>query len=163
MDGKPQSEKCKSCNQLGRVKPRREASPRWHGGRIVTARGYVKINMDRDNFFFPMADKAGRVPEHRLVMAKSIGRCLQNWEIVHHKNGIKGDNRIENLQLVTDDRHKQITILSNKIEQLKKENSALQKRINFLLCEVTNLKSTIMEERNDHTANSNKPNQRQLV
>lgn len=110
-----------------------------------------------------MADKAGRVPEHRLVMAKSIGRCLQNWEIVHHKNGIKGDNRIENLQLVTDDRHKQITILSNKIEQLKKENSALQKRINFLLCEVTNLKSTIMEERNDHTANSNKPNQRQLV
>jgi hypothetical protein len=66
----------------------------WTGGRHIS-RGYVKIWQPHH----PCADSKGYVTEHRLVMEKKVGRFLLRTESVHHINGIKGDNRIENLIL----------------------------------------------------------------
>ena len=95
----------------------------WAGGRIHN-RQYIMIRLHSDSPFYPMVittnnSYGGYVLEHRLVMAGSLNRCLKPWEIVHHKNGIKDDNRLENLQLVSDDEHKQITLLEKHIEKLE--------------------------------------------
>ena len=94
--------------------------------------GYIAINLTPDDFFSSMRNKRGYVLEHRLVMAKHLGRNLHPWEVVHHKNGIKDDNKLENLQLVSDERHQQITILESIISRLENLNQELRERIKEL-------------------------------
>lgn len=60
-----------------------------------TKHGYILLC--RKNHF--AAQKSGRIMEHILVMAEYLGRSLFSKETVHHKNGIRDDNRIENLEL----------------------------------------------------------------
>jgi hypothetical protein len=48
----------------------------------------------------PGAQRHGYVPEHRLIMERSLGRYLLPGDKVRHRNGDKTDNRVENLELV---------------------------------------------------------------
>jgi len=67
------------------------------GGRIKDKLGYIQIWKPEH----PNAKLAGYIHEHRLVMSESLGRPLESYEYVHHKNGIKDDNRLKNLELMT--------------------------------------------------------------
>lgn len=82
--------------------------------------------LEQSDFFYPMVNACGYVREHRLVMAQHLGRCLHPWEIVHHKNHKRDDNRFSNLQLVTDDKHMQISILENRIQNLERRITLLE-------------------------------------
>lgn len=65
-------------------------------GRYVTRAGYIFIKRPDH----PNANARGYVREHVFVMSESISRPLRSGEIVHHVNGDKSDNRIENLELM---------------------------------------------------------------
>ncbi len=74
-------------------------APWWKGGRSVNAKGYVLV-IAPDGFPFPaMLDKSNRIKEHRMVMAVHLGRELKRSEVVHHIDGDRANNSIENLML----------------------------------------------------------------
>lgn len=67
----------------------------WKGGRTRHHAGYLMIKMPDH----PRARTVGYVFEHILVMEDLLGRYLLPDESVHHRNGVKDDNRPENLEL----------------------------------------------------------------
>lgn len=74
----------------------------WTGGTYRHSAGYV-YELAPDH---PSAARAkGYVLQHRLVMERHLGRHLDDNEIVHHINGAKDDNRIENLEITSLSRH----------------------------------------------------------
>lgn len=90
------------------VRPRlqgcKEDHSKWKGGitRKISSSGRVEkfLFVEKDDPLHCMTDGEGRYArEHRIVMARHLGRPLTREETIHHINGDTLDNRLENLQL----------------------------------------------------------------
>lgn len=76
---------------------KRENHPNWKGGIKHRPDGYLR-NSQTDEYI------------HRETMEQYLGRKLEVWEHIHHKNGDKSDNRIENLEIFTNSAHRQLEV-----------------------------------------------------
>lgn len=115
------SNRCVSCALKSRKFKSGKDSHKWKGGRIIGSDGYVLIYIEPESPYSQMVRKGTHyVPEHRLIMAQYNNRCLETNEHVHHLNGIKGDNRIDNLQLMSQQDHNTLQSLCSNCN-LRKE------------------------------------------
>lgn len=132
--GHRQARRCRAC--ANRTPERREQNrgvdhsgeknANWKGGQCYE-HGYILCFIrSGDSFFYPMGNKDHYVLEHRLIMAKHLGRNLHSWEIVHHLNGKRADNQLSNLQLVMADTHNAMTLLTNRVRVLEKRLTAME-------------------------------------
>ena len=82
-----------------------EKGSNWNGGKSKSKKGYVLVLKKGHH----RADTRGYVMEHIAVWEEANGRQLPNGYCIHHKNGNKSDNRIENLEAMPHGFHTAMT------------------------------------------------------
>jgi hypothetical protein len=134
---------CKKCGTLFHVRPSYSAQKycckacevaddilrpleRVHNGKPAKKdnKGYVML-WEPDH---PGCGCRGWKPEHRMVVEKHLGRTLDPKEHVHHINGIKDDNRLDNLEVLGQNDHARITgqEFREDLKKLREERAELE-------------------------------------
>lgn len=134
----------KTKNQCKQIKRCRKCYTKWHrgsnhkdwkGGRLLLDTGYVRLMVNGKPFL-----------EHRYIMEQHIGRKLDEAEVIHHLNGIRDDNRIENLEITNSHDHEKWTLSKlqakriRELEGIINNNNSSQE-----LSSVSTQKRTILE------------------
>lgn len=133
---------CKRCAMIGAGNKRRKRTIH----RVVQPNGYVRIQTREDG-------KTTYIYEHRLVMEQAIGRSLLPYETVHHMDGNKANNKLENLLLISQANHNLTNTfcrnckLKKEIRLLKQENKNLGVALQTKLTERASCPPVNMMER----------------
>lgn len=123
-------------HEFGIVRSRAEAATgqvAWNRrGWYKDSHGYIYIQLPKDSPFLSMTTGRRYVREHRLVMARHLGCPLEPWQVVHHKNRVKDDNRLENLELFpSQSYHLSVTLLQKRVGRLEEENRRLKQQLEY--------------------------------
>ena len=88
--------------------------------------------IDEQGYVWVTVPGRGRVRQHVLVVERELGRPLDPWETVHHKNAIRSDNRPENLELWQGKQPagaRSADLVLERLDQLERRLAALEARI----------------------------------
>lgn len=92
---RPDGSNSKRCS-LCQIRQQTRISNRRKGSKRLNHKGYVLVYLPTH----PMASKSGYILLHRLVMSNHLKRILKRNEVVHHIDGDKLNNKVENLELI---------------------------------------------------------------
>lgn len=112
---RPVNKKILCCSRKCGYDSRGKYQKNKRGGvyRYKNKRGYILMT-------YWDGDRKINTREHRYIMEQHIGRKLEAWEDVHHKNGIRDDNRIENLEILPHEVHTSLHSKGNTYARGKK-------------------------------------------
>lgn len=80
------------------VKIRSLSESQYKGSRTKNSHGYITVHVLPKDYKYKVSNRPNML-EHRLIMSRHLNRKLKRYENVHHINGIRDDNRLENLEL----------------------------------------------------------------
>ena len=106
------SKRCKSCSKKGKLNPAYEKKPHNYKGAHLLTDGYLGYNIKNKKYRL-----------HRLIMENYIGRKLKKSEVVHHVDGNKLNNNIDNLEIIRDGYHSRLHFKGRKYADEREKNA----------------------------------------